>query len=254
VKREQLHEYLLPFADAARKRCDKGEFWWELRPCDYYDAFDRPKIFWPDVAKLPRFSMGDPGIYVGNTGYFIPASPWMLAVLQSRVLWFAISAVCTPLRLRAGLWQYRMFTQFLERLPIPDASQSDKDTLAALAQEITDLARTRYTLHQRVRHRLHTDQGTPDIKLNQKLSTWWELDFTTLRAEVKKLFKRDIPLAERDDWETYHTANRTEHARLTAEIVSREIDLNARVYALFDLTPEEIALIEESTKYRYGEV
>jgi len=31
-------------------------------------------------------------------------------------------------------------------------------------------------------------------------------------------------------------------------------ELNARVYALFDLTPAEIKIIEESTKYRYGEV
>jgi hypothetical protein len=36
--------------------------------------------------------------------------------------------------------------------------------------------------------------------------------------------------------------------------VRRETELNARVYALFDLTVEEVAIIEESTKYRYGEV
>jgi hypothetical protein len=36
--------------------------------------------------------------------------------------------------------------------------------------------------------------------------------------------------------------------------VGRETDLNARVYALFALTPAEIALVEASTKYRYGEV
>jgi hypothetical protein len=29
---------------------------------------------------------------------------------------------------------------------------------------------------------------------------------------------------------------------------------HARVYALFDLTPAEIAIIEQETKYRYGEV
>ena len=33
-----------------------------------------------------------------------------------------------------------------------------------------------------------------------------------------------------------------------------ETDLNARVYALFDLTPAEIMIIEERTKYQYGEV
>jgi hypothetical protein len=33
-----------------------------------------------------------------------------------------------------------------------------------------------------------------------------------------------------------------------------EAELNTRVYALFELTPAEIAILEESTKYRYGEV
>jgi hypothetical protein len=36
--------------------------------------------------------------------------------------------------------------------------------------------------------------------------------------------------------------------------VQNETELNARVYALFDLTPGEIQTIEDSTKYRYGEV
>jgi hypothetical protein len=35
--------------------------------------------------------------------------------------------------------------------------------------------------------------------------------------------------------------------------VRLETLLNARVYALFYLTPAEIKLIEECTKYRYGE-
>jgi hypothetical protein len=33
-----------------------------------------------------------------------------------------------------------------------------------------------------------------------------------------------------------------------------ETEMNARVYTLFDLTLAEIKIIEESTKYRYGEV
>jgi hypothetical protein len=36
--------------------------------------------------------------------------------------------------------------------------------------------------------------------------------------------------------------------------VAREAELNARVYALFGLDAEEIALVEASTKYGYGEV
>ena len=184
--------------------------------------------------------------------------------MQSRVIWYAISNLCVPLRLRAGLWQYQLTDQFITRLPIPAMTDADRATLGTLAMEITDLARTRYALHGRVRHRLHSDFGAllrqgsggqaPEKKLNQKLTAWWTLDFPALRAEVQKVFKRDIPLKERDEVEAWHAAQRNEHARLTGEIVKRETDLNARVYALFGLTDEEIVLIEASTKYRYGEV
>lgn len=51
-----------------------------------------------------------------------------------------------------------------------------------------------------------------------------------------------------------HWARRAEHRQQMEVIVRMEIDLNARVYALFDLTAAEIKIIEESTKYQYGEV
>jgi hypothetical protein len=40
----------------------------------------------------------------------------------------------------------------------------------------------------------------------------------------------------------------------TQEIERPETELNGRVYGMFGLTPEEIAIVEESTKYRYGDV
>jgi type I restriction-modification system DNA methylase subunit len=39
-----IANHLLPFSEAAEKRYDKGEHWWELRACDYYDEFEKPKI------------------------------------------------------------------------------------------------------------------------------------------------------------------------------------------------------------------
>ena len=96
--------------------------WYEIQDSvDYYRAFDGPKIFWPDICKLPRFSWDTEGKYVNDKGSSLLISdPHLLGILQSRVTWFAVSQLCQPLRLRAGLWQYRMFTQFISRLPIPD--------------------------------------------------------------------------------------------------------------------------------------
>jgi hypothetical protein len=115
-------------------------------------------------------------------------------------------------------------------------------------------ARARYDLHRRARRRILADLGAADKSLNQKLTAWWDLDFPALRAELQKVFERDIPLKDRDDWEEWLQARRAEHQQRTMAIVRMETELNARVYALFDLTPAEIAIIEESTKYRYGEV
>jgi hypothetical protein len=169
-------------------------------------------------------------------------------------MWFVISRTASGLGERIGGNRYRLFDQYIKPLPIPDATEADRAAIGALALEITDLARARYKCHRETRHRLHTDLGTPAKALNQRLTAWWDLDFTALRAELQKVFRRDIPVAERSQWEAWFTEQRTAHARLTADIVQRETALNARVYALFALTPEEIALIEQSTKYRYGEV
>lgn len=57
-----------------------------------------------------------------------------------------------------------------------------------------------------------------------------------------------------EDRAAAHARGRAGHGRLTAEIVRLETDLNAHVYQLFDLTAAEIKIIEDSTKYKYGEV
>jgi hypothetical protein len=159
------------------------------------------------------------------------------------------------LRLRAGLWQYQMFTQFISRLPIPDAPDEEREAIGGLARAITDEARARYALHEKVRRRIRADLGTPDNKpLNQKLSAWWTLPFAAFQAEIKSHYKRTIPVAERDDWETYLQQGQAAHRRHTDAIIAGETDLNARVYALFDLNADEIKTIEAATKYEYGQV
>lgn len=71
---------------------------------------------------------------------------------------------------------------------------------------------------------------------------------------MKKVFKRPVPVGERGDWESYVRDQPTKHAHRTAQIVNVETALNGVVYPAFDLTPEEIALIETSTKCPDGAV
>ena len=139
-----------------------------------------------------------------------------------------------------------MKSQYLEPLPIPDATPAQKAALATLAETAQIHAEARYALQTALTRRI-PDLCPPgrEPKLTNKLKEWWTLpDFAAFRAEVKKVFKADIPLAERSAWEDWITRDRAEIARLSAEIAQAEAQIDSIVYALFDLTPDEIALLE----------
>ena len=230
--------------------------WYEIQDSvEYFETFDNKKICWPEMSKSPRFALADEDDVCNKTVFMLAVDdPYLLGITNSRVIWYVISRICLPIGERKGMLRYTLSSQFISRVPIPDITDSDREAIGKLAMEITELARSRYELHQQMRRRLSTDFGVPGKKLNNKLTACWELDFPALRAELQKVFKRDVPVNERDAWQKWLTVNSGEHTRLTKEIISREIELNARVYALFNLTPDEIALVEKSTKYQYGEV
>jgi hypothetical protein len=259
AKLEERHpaiaKHLASFADKARQRADQGEHWWELRPCDYYDRFDNAKLFWPEMSKYPRFALARPGIVGNKTTFMIPGeNSYLLGILMSRVTWFAITGLCQPIGERGGMLRYTLSAQFMRLLPIPDTPEGERVIITDQARQISNHAQTRYTLQYQARQRIFADLGTPGTMLNEKLTRWWGLGFAAFRAQVRKALRHEIPEREWPEWDSWLAGQRAEHERLTAEIVRLETELNDRVYSLFDLTPSEVRIIEESTKYRYGEM
>jgi hypothetical protein len=249
-----LTSYLEPFAEAARNRRDKGQFWWELRSCDYYDAFEQSKIFWPDITKYPRFSWGEPGVHLTNTGYLIPSKSYaLLGILSSRVIWYIISCISQPLGERKGALNYRLIRQYMERLPIPLLTDDQDAAISAIIKQLVDIAQQRYGVRQKAAHQIQKDLGNGQLKLSRKLEEWWRLSFNEFRNEMRRVFKRDILLKEQDDWEEFLREWNTEIANLTEKIIKLENELNNCVYAIFELDENEIYLIEKETKCFYGE-
>lgn len=133
-------------------------------------------------------------------------------------------------------------------LPIPEWDEDKRSVMAAASERASYAARDRLALQVALARRIR-DLCPPgrDPKLTTRLQEWWTLpDFAAFRAEVKKAFKADIPLAERSAWEDWITRDRAEIARLTAEIAEAESEIDRIVYELFDLTPDEVALLESA--------
>jgi hypothetical protein len=141
-----ISEHLDQYVIAARKRSDMGDYWWELRPCDYYEALEKPKIIYPDIAKGPRFFLDEDALFITNTAYCLAiADKYLLGVLNSKLAWFAISCISIPFGIRAGRYRYRLIYQYLRQVPIRQidpSSRNDisrKEMIASLAQRMMDL-------------------------------------------------------------------------------------------------------------------
>ena len=254
-----VHAHLNRFREAAIRRQDQGRYWWELRSCAYWADFREPKIVWPDISKLPRFSMDAYGCTLGNTAYTIPRGDYyLLGLLASWTLWFYISKTAQPLRLRAGRWQYRLFSQFMEQLPIPNAPPTERRAIAALAERCCTLGSQRYKVQRAVQDRLSStfgedSKGKPLGTLNTKAQSWWQSSAAELGAALKASFKlsaspfRSPRVA--DDWEPYIEQKQAEVASFTKELADAEVELNDRVFCLFKLTPDEIRLLQREVEH-----
>jgi type I restriction-modification system DNA methylase subunit len=143
-----LAAHLAPFAQKCAKRYDKGDFWWELRTCDYYDAFEKPKIIYPDIAKESRATFDADGVIVGNTAYIIPIKDlYLLGILNSKLVFAYYKRIASVLGDADKGGRLRWFTQDVIKIPI---RLIDPDNSADVAKrdEIVRLVETLLKLHQ----------------------------------------------------------------------------------------------------------
>jgi hypothetical protein len=132
----------------------------------------------------------------------------------------------------------------VETIPIPSIDASEGAEVARAAERCSQLGATVERLQEAVRSRIAP-------RLSNKLHEWWTLDSAAFRAEIKKQFKVDIPIVERTEWEAYLKTEREKVDALTREIADLESEIDRCVYTLFELTPDEISLLEQSLQGQY---
>lgn len=116
-------KHLQPFEAKAKKRCDQGDFWWELRACDYYDEFEKPKILLPDIALRMQATYDNKNFYCVNTAYIIPVDDlYLMALLNSDLVQYYYLKLSSTIR--GGY--LRFIRQYLETIPIKRIDEFEK--------------------------------------------------------------------------------------------------------------------------------
>lgn len=183
-----VSRHLAPFAVAAAARYDQGEYWWELRACDYYSEFEKPKIIIPAIVQKASYAFDTDQIYSNDKTSILPTDDlYLLGLLNSKVCDFVLHRIASTKQ--GGFYEYK--PMYVSQLPIRPIDFSDPadvqrhDQVVALVERMLSL------------HRQLAAAQTP--------------------AE-RSVLQRQV------------------------EATDREID--RLVYALYDLTPAEIQIVE----------
>ena len=86
-----IHQHLSQHRQHLATRADRGKFYWELRSCDYYEAFDVPKVIYSGTAKSFYGCYDTAGAYGLASTWTLPIEDLsLLAILNSRLFdWYA---------------------------------------------------------------------------------------------------------------------------------------------------------------------
>jgi len=114
-----LYNYLKSFEDRLRSRQDQGHFWWELRSCDYYDVFEKPKVVIQQILYHSVFALDTENYYANPKVYSVTTDDlFILAVLNSRVVWWYLYRIWPHMKDEA----LNVQKPKLLALPVPEAT------------------------------------------------------------------------------------------------------------------------------------
>ena len=131
-------EHLQSFRAALERRATR-QAWYELQQPQrrYEPGYGQVKLLVPDIAREPRFALDRTGAYPLNSAYALMSHDlFLLGVLNSG----PVAAFYADLSSQVRGGYLRFIYQYIARIPIPRATESDRSTIADLAARCIEAA------------------------------------------------------------------------------------------------------------------
>ena len=142
---KSIAEYLKPFEEKGKKRYDKGDYWWELRTCEYYDEFEKGKILWPGIShEITSFAFDVNKFFGNDNNQLIGSSDkYLLGILNSSLAKFQLLNICD--KVQGGF--YRLKIIYIKQLSVKVINENNKSE-KSLHDEIVHLVETMLQLQK----------------------------------------------------------------------------------------------------------
>lgn len=243
-------------AKGARKKTSND--WFETQDqISYYADFEKPKIVYPNMTSAFPFCFDESGSVCNDKAFIITqkmsldvSNPcgnllkYLLSVFNSKLAKLWIWYNCPELQ--GGTREIRK--AYFENFPVPDFTNFQ---LSAFHSQLSALADKMLSFNEQMQKKsakfLSRVQDNLQVsKITSALESFYTLSFGEF---VKELGKQKIKLSlkDQDEWQEYFDEYKAEISALKADIDATDKAINAAVYALYGLTAEEIAAVEENS-------
>lgn len=250
----KLYDYLISHKEDLKKRKDSRKTlendsnWFKLIRQGNKKLFKNEKIVCPGESKRNKFCLDE-----GNSYKFARIASitsenenislkYLLGIFNSKLIEIYLHSI-TPLK-KGGYHSYS--PSILDKVPIPYASIDFQQPIIDEVEKILELNKN---FDNEISSFQKWLKRTFEIdKLPKKLENYYELDFEEFLQEVKKK-KVDITQRKTQDLLEKEFNESLEIIEpLQRQIKETDDKINQLVYALYELTEEEINIIEESLK------
>ena len=209
-----------------------------------YKVYEKERIVVRQIGKTPIIGYCGANILTSNTIYNIFSTTdefdlkYLFTLLNSKLL--------------KKYWEYKyndnknLFPKIkgyqLDDLPLVNISLEKQQPFIEKADKMLSLNRELQDLSQKFQRMLLRKFDLE--KLSTKLQEWHLLDFSDFIKELKRL-KVKLSLSQESEWEEYFLEEKSKAIAVDSEIKNTDKEIDSMVYRLYDLTDEEIKIIEE---------
>jgi HAMP domain-containing protein len=164
---------------------------------------------------------------------------YVLGVLNSKIVWYFLKSICV---VRNGGY-IEVKPQYFEQIPIPKFnSENEKCIIVAENSNTCSILTNDFYNHSANFIKLLYSKNN-SLNINNKIEKWYELSYSDFIKELAKQ-KIHLTLNEQSEWLQFFEQEKTKLLTLKDEINRLEKEIDRMVYELYELTEEEIGLVE----------
>jgi hypothetical protein len=229
-----------------RPREDQGRFWWELRPCAYYEAFERPKLVYQEIQYHPCYALDIGGMFGNNKTFLLPTdNVSLLAILNSPLMWWfnwrfmphMKDEALTPVAFK------------MEELPVAQLKSGNDESVSLLVKSLIVAAQATRQANTSI-----VDWLRAEFNFDKPgaLTAPHTLEVDQFVGTIRKALPkpRKLSAAEIARVRQEYTTTIGPARRAAADALALERRLSELVNAAYGLTPDEIKLMWDTAPPR----